>query len=313
MRAHTQEALELRNLLQKEANVMRLEDMSARAQRAIPLGFSQVLFAAKWALREPMARGALLAFLEASDQGWRQALADPRAAAAMVVEDRAELGSLTGTEVDSAAFQEEALRRCLPYVMSSPSLPYVPDAMSAPPKKFGTEKIGTIEVEKWESAADAMALTGFSPDLVSASLSLDSTLWPAPRPTEGDGSKRHHLITEGLRVSDEMRADAKIRARAFEMRVGRKPSLAIVTVGLGHPNGPVRKKLFANDLRSWFNKEGARERACACVYECLASTKPPLIAGTRLCRDCDMAFEARDCDMALDCARVSCDMALGCA
>jgi hypothetical protein len=91
MRAHTQEAMELRNLLQEEASVMRLEDMSAQAQRAIPLGFSQVLFEAKWALRKPKARGALLAFLEASDQGWRPALADPRAAAAMVVEDRPNL------------------------------------------------------------------------------------------------------------------------------------------------------------------------------------------------------------------------------
>ena len=203
-----------------------------------------MLFAARWALQGAKARTALQAFLEASAEGWRLAQADPRAAAAAVVEDRAELGSMSGSEVDSAAFQKEALRRCLPYVLSSPD-----------------EKIGAIDAAVWDTAADAMGITGFSPGLVPATLSLDSTLWPAPERADTDSSRRHQLVTDGLRVSDEMRAEARVRARAFEMRVGRKPSLAVVTVGPGHAMGQVRKQLFANDLRSWFNKPGQKASA----------------------------------------------------
>ena len=81
--------------------------------------------------------------------------------------------------------------------------------------------------------------------LVAASSSLDAGLWPpsASGPsltTTGTATNKtetgqHALISDGLRVAEDMREEARIRARALEKRTGRRASLAIVTVGPGHP------------------------------------------------------------------------------
>ena len=99
------EALELRDLLQQTPNVLRLGHLAQQCPRPITLGYSQVLFGAKWGLRPAAARRALHAFILASAEGWRIAQADPSKAVAAVLQDRAELGSLVGSAVDSAAFQ----------------------------------------------------------------------------------------------------------------------------------------------------------------------------------------------------------------
>lgn len=231
------EALELRDLLGEAPSILRLCDLATNAPegRAIPLGYSQVIFGAKWALRPPAARAALTAFLEASAEGWQMAQANPAAAAAAILEDRAALGVVTGTKVDSVEFQQEALMRCLPYVLQTED-----------------EKIGSINPEVWQKATYAMAITGYSPALVPQCNSLDTSLWKYSR--ECNQSANNSLITDGVQVSESMRKEATIRAGAFEMRVGRKPSLAIISVGKGHPHGEQRKTLFAQDERSWFNK-----------------------------------------------------------
>ena len=78
---------------------------------------------------------------------------------------------------------------------------------------------------------------------------LDAGLWPpserGPSPTTTDTATtktetktdtgQHALVADGLRVAEDMREEARIRARALEMRTGRRASLAIVTVGPGHP------------------------------------------------------------------------------
>ena len=88
-----------------------------------------------------------------------------------------------------------------------------------------------------------------TPQLVAASSSLDAGLWPsstrgpsltttdtATKKTETEtDAGQHALIADGLRVAEDMREEARIRARALEMRTGRRASLAIVTVGPGHP------------------------------------------------------------------------------
>jgi len=233
------EAIELRHILGETPSVLRLSDiaMNAPSGRAIPLGYSQVIFGAKWALRPPPARAALAAFLEACAEGWTQAQANPGAAAAAILEDRAEHAVQTGTQVDVEEFQKEALERCLPYVLSSDN-----------------EKIGSINPQVWQEAAYAMALTGYSPSLVPQCNSLDPTIWEHSPTKACTTQGNHDLITDGIAVSASMRDEAQIRAGAFEMRVGRKPSLAIISVGAGHLHGSQRKNLFAQDERSWFNK-----------------------------------------------------------
>lgn len=248
------EALELRHLLGGNApNVLRLTNIASQAM--ISLGYSQVLFGAKWALRPPAARAALTAFLEASAEGWRQAQKDPSGAAAAILQDRAELKSSTGTEVDSKVFQQEALLRCLPYVMSSPDATADAAGSGALQTSQSELKILSINPHVWQQASIAMGITGFSAELVPECNSLDSTLYPpCPSPPRA-AEARHNLVTDGKKVSEEMRQDAKVRASAFEMRVGRKPSLVILTVGAGHPQGEQRKSLFSHDDISWFNKE----------------------------------------------------------
>lgn len=70
-----------------------------------------MLFGGKWALRQPAARDALSAFLEATAEGWLLAKSDPAAAAAAVIEDRAALEAEQGSVVDSPRFQEEVCMR----------------------------------------------------------------------------------------------------------------------------------------------------------------------------------------------------------
>ena len=91
-----------------------------------------------------------------------------------------------------------------------------------------------------------------TPQLVAASSSLDAGLWPSsargpsltttdtatttkPKTETKTDTGQHALVADGLRVAEDMREEARIRARALEMRTGRRASLAIVTVGPGHP------------------------------------------------------------------------------
>jgi ABC-type nitrate/sulfonate/bicarbonate transport system substrate-binding protein len=139
------EAIEIRHLLQQAPNVLRLTDIAtgaqARAGRTIPLGYSQVLFGAKWALRTPAARTTLTAFLEATSEGWLHAQAEPGAAVEAILADRRDLGAARGGLVDSVVFQEEALLRALPYVL---------------PKGADTRKVGVIDPAVWREASYAM-------------------------------------------------------------------------------------------------------------------------------------------------------------
>ena len=225
------EALELRALLGTMPTVLRLSDIGRTLPHhsAVSLGYSQVLFGARWTLRSAPARAALGALLDASAEGWRIAQEDPAAAAEAIVADRRELGVVTNTLVDSVAFQKEALERCLPYVL--PQQPGGGDLNDL------THQIGAIDPVVWQEAADAMCAIGTSPALVSATQSLDTVLWP---PAQGsDVSSKHRLVTDGLQVSESMRVNARLRAHAFEKRAGRKPALAIVTVGAEDPHEEV--------------------------------------------------------------------------
>ena len=146
-------------------------------------------------------------------------------------------GHVTGLRCAACA---QALLRCLPYVLSD---------------EMGQDRVGSIDAGAWQEASQAMAITGYASQLVPQCISLDSTLWPAVPVTGGTPtSHKPALVVDGLEVSRSMRAEAAMRAAAFEARVGRKPCLAIVTVGSGHPHGAQRKRLFGGDASSWFDK-----------------------------------------------------------
>lgn len=185
-----------------------LETLATHAGVALPLGYSQVLFAPSSVLRNEAARKALNTFVEVSAQGWKDCEEDPAAAVAAVIECRRSMGYPAEAKgvvnEDSAEFQKQCLARSLPYVTHGNS-----------------EQTHLINPTVWQKASAAMASLGFISKTVPASMSFDAGVWPKKQPYAPSAEPTQCEVTDGLSLARKIRSDVAKRSAAYLARAGR--------------------------------------------------------------------------------------------
>lgn len=204
------------------------------------LGYSQALFVTNEALIHPDRREASRAFLEGTFEGWQRAIRDPEGAVEAVAEAQRMVG-LDDEENDhwhpSASFRREML-----------------DAVNDRVKEtFAGDRLGVLHPPRWAEATEWL-LRDKSDDASAAvdpMLGLDRTgLWRPPS-----------NLLHGNELGRTILSEAGDSARRFAEAHGRRPSLAVVTVGelarYGHAER--RLRLYSNASNSWFAKTEAGE------------------------------------------------------
>jgi methylenetetrahydrofolate dehydrogenase (NADP+)/methenyltetrahydrofolate cyclohydrolase len=193
------------------------------------LGYGQVVFAADECLHGDQ-RAVVQAFCEATFEGWANAIRNPEEAAEMVNEAKKMLG-LDDEANDhwhpSNEFDVEMLQNCNDYVKGT----------------FQGDRYGVINAARWNEASDWLLKgnrAGSSKDF-----GLDADVWQPP-----------NNLLAGNNLARTILEDAKASATSFEQTHGRKPSLAVVTVGdlERYQHGPRRLQIYSNTSSSWFSK-----------------------------------------------------------
>lgn len=213
--------------------VRRLEGLAGDGGPA-RLGYSQVLFAADEALGDADRRGAATAFLEGTFEGWRAALRDPDGAVQAVAEAKKMLG-LDDEAHDhwhaSADFDREMLRLMSDHVKET----------------YSGDRLGVLHPERWAGATEWLLRDGDGGEDVDPLLGLDRTgLWQPPA-----------NLLSGNELGRTILEEANDSALKFaETHGGRKPSLAVVTVGdlKRYEHAERRLQLYSNPSNSWFTK-----------------------------------------------------------
>jgi len=189
----------------------------------VTLGYSQVIFAPSSAIIDPYHRQTLHAFIQATFDGWRQAIREPRIAAEAVLELQP-----NGIDhwVQSLDFTEHSVKLCGNYVK----------------RTMRCGQLGIIDGEQWRKAATWL---GVEPDTA-----LDETVWCQ--------DARH---VDGHPMAEKLRAQTLHLAEQAKAKHGRKPKLVIVSagpaaLGRGHLDGERRLQLFASPTASWFSMKG---------------------------------------------------------
>lgn len=198
------------------------------------LGYSQVLFAPEEDLscqESGDKREILQQFLDATFTGWGSAVRNHEHAARSVEEAKAMLGldDETNDHWDpSFDYTIQSVGLCGDYVKET----------------FQGDKYGVIDSKRWNDATEWLLDDGTNKK-VETDFGFDSTVWqPASKILAGNELARIAL--------DE----AKESAIAFHKKHGRRPSLAVITVGQlsRYTHGDRRLKIYSNKRNSWFNK-----------------------------------------------------------
>lgn len=215
-----------------ELRVRTLED-GAGGDGPARLGYSQVLFVADEALADAERRGAATAFLEGTFEGWQAALRDPDGAIAAVAEAQKMLG-LDDEANDhwhaSAGFDREMLRLMSDHVKET----------------YSGDRLGVLHPERWAGATEWLLQDDGGAEDVEPLLGLDRTgLWQPPS-----------NLLHGNELGRTILEEAKGSALRFAEAHGRKPSLAVVTVGdlKRYEHAERRLQLYSNPSNSWFTK-----------------------------------------------------------
>jgi len=194
------------------------------------LGYSQVLFAPKHDLIEKDKREMIQAFLDATFSGWELAIRDNEAAAKSVEEIKTFLG-LDDEQNDhwdgSFDYTVQSTALCCDYVKET----FQGDKYGViDGKRFNEATAWLLQDEKGDNEKDF----GFDPDI-----------WqPSSQLLAGNELARTTL------------EDAAKEAEKFHQVYGRKPSLAVITVGelSRYKDEKRRLQIYSNDENSWFNK-----------------------------------------------------------
>lgn len=194
------------------------------------LGYSQMLFVANDALQGFDRREAAQAFLEATFDGWNYAIRNPDDAIKAVAEAQKMLKLNDESNDhwhDSESFRKEMLELVNNHVKET----------------FVGDRLGVLSAQYWAKATEWLLcdkqgidpLFGFD----------QSKLWHPPS-----------NLLSGNEIGREALNDAKISAKKFEQVYGRKPSLAVITVGelARYQHSQRRTTLFSNPSHSWFTK-----------------------------------------------------------
>lgn len=197
----------------------------------VELGYSQMLFVANEALESPDRREAATAFLEATFEGWQHAIRNPDEAIEAVGEAQKML-KLDDEANDhwhpSLSFQREMLELMNGHVKEG----------------FIGDRLGVLQPNRWGKATQWL-LEGKDGDIDPAFGMDQTTLWQPPS-----------NLLAGNELGRDILQDAKTSAMKFNEAHGRKPSLAVITVGelarYGHSDR--RVQLYSNPSNSWFTK-----------------------------------------------------------
>ena len=191
------------------------------------LGYSQVIFTADECLKGDQ-RDVVRAFCEATFDGWKEAIRNPKQAAEMVADAKKMLG-LDDESNDhwhpSFDFEVEMLQNCNDHVKET----------------FEGDRYGVINPNRWNDA-NSWILNDGKP---TKNFGLDPDLWHP-----------NSKLLSGNSLSNTIMEDAKASATFFKETHGRKPSLAVVTVGdlERYKHGERRLEIFSNSTNSWFSK-----------------------------------------------------------
>jgi len=197
------------------------------------LGYSQVLFAPEEDLQNVDKREMVQAFLEATFDGWELAIRDHEMGAKSVEEVKTILGlnEENNDHWDSSfSYQVQTTKLCSDLVKES----------------FQGDRYGVINAKRWNEATSWLLEEESGEKLQQPNFGLDTTqVWqPSSQLLAGNELARTTLDS------------ARTSAVAFEEAHGRKPSLAVLTVGElpRYTNGERRLDIYSNDKNSWFSK-----------------------------------------------------------
>mmetsp|Transcript_4068 Transcript_4068/g.9411 ORF Transcript_4068/g.9411 Transcript_4068/m.9411 type:complete len:1141 (-) Transcript_4068:76-3498(-) len=213
----------------KDPIVTRLEGLNGAK-----LGYSQVLFAADECLQDDR-RAIIEAFCEATCDGWEHVIRNPKEAVEMVKEAQKMLG-LDDESNDhwhpSDDFMLEMTEKCGDYVKGT----------------FEGDRYGVIDKKRWDEA-NGWLLQGKSEGEIDG-FGLDAAVW---QPSQ--------QLLSGNNLARSILSKAKSSAECFQKLHGRKPSLAVVTVGdlERYKQGDRRREIYSTASESWFNKTAAGE------------------------------------------------------
>ncbi len=197
------------------------------------LGYSQVLFAPEEDLNGDK-REILQQFLDATFTGWSSAVRNHEDAAKNVEEAKAILGldDETNDHWDpSFEYTIQSVALCGDYVKET----------------FQGNKYGVIDSKRWNEATEWLLDDDTSNKKVvpEEDFGLDATIWQPPSNLLAGNELARTALTE-----------AKESAIAFQKKHGRRPSLAVITVGQlsRYTHGDRRVEIYSNKRNSWFNK-----------------------------------------------------------
>eukprot|EP00535_Pseudo-nitzschia_heimii_P009091 CAMPEP_0197191944 /NCGR_PEP_ID=MMETSP1423-20130617/24273_1 /TAXON_ID=476441 /ORGANISM="Pseudo-nitzschia heimii, Strain UNC1101" /LENGTH=1203 /DNA_ID=CAMNT_0042644737 /DNA_START=434 /DNA_END=4045 /DNA_ORIENTATION=+ len=201
------------------------------------LGYSQVLFAPEEDLSRDGSnekREILHRFLDATFAGWGTAIRNHEHAARSVEEAKDMLG-LDDESNDhwdpSFDYTIQSVGLCSDYVKET----------------FQGDRYGVIDPMRWNEATKwLLGGIAIEKDIIADSgFGLDATVW---RPTS--------KLLAGNELARVALDEARESALAFQKKYGRRPSLAVITVGQlsRYTHGDRRIKIYSNNRNSWFNK-----------------------------------------------------------
>ena len=193
------------------------------------LGYGQVLFTTKECLEDVDRRATVATFLQHTFDGWRESIRNPEEAMRAVREAQ-KLVQLDDERNDHwhASADLSILRNCN-------------DAVKA---TFQGDRYGVIHPTRWNAACDWL-LPGGDDMGERRNFGLDDSVWQPPP----------HLLA-GNELAHTILAQAKQSALRFAQQHGRKPSLAVVTVGelSRYKDSQRRLEIYSNKGSSWFSK-----------------------------------------------------------
>ena len=196
------------------------------------LGYSQLLFAPEEDLVSDEKREVVQAFLDVTFKGWEMAIRDNEAAADAVDEAKSML-SLDDESNDhwdkSRTYAVRNVGLCCDFVKET----------------YQGDRYGVLSAERFNEATEWLLDDKTPP---TEDFGLDATIWqPSPKLLAGGELGRKTL--------EEARRSAELFASVH----GRKPSLAVITVGelSRYTHGDRRLDIYSNGLLSWFSKGSA--------------------------------------------------------
>ena len=196
------------------------------------LGYSQLLFAPEEDLISDEKREVVQAFLDVTFKGWEMAIRDNEAAADAVDEAKSML-SLDDESNDhwdkSRTYAVQNVGLCCDLVKET----------------YQGDRYGVLSAERFNEATEWLLDDKTPP---TEDFGLDATIWqPSPKLLAGGELGRKTL--------EEARRSAELFASVH----GRKPSLAVITVGelSRYTHGDRRLDIYSNGLLSWFSKGSA--------------------------------------------------------